>query len=68
MRISAKELELWASLVDSFATDFDPRRVRLRVPGRACADLIDAELEQGDALDTSVTFGEPEEAAGPAAR
>ena len=35
VRISAKELELSASLVDSFATDFDPSRVRRRIPGGA---------------------------------
>lgn len=60
VRISAKELELSASLVDSFAADFDPSaftddyQVQLRT-------LIDAKLEAGDALDTSETFGEQEE-------
>lgn len=60
VRISAKELELSASLVDSFAADFDPSEFtdeyqdELRV-------LIEAKLEQGDALDTSETFGDHEE-------
>jgi DNA end-binding protein Ku len=60
VRISAKELELSASLVESFASDFDPSeftdeyQVELRT-------LIDAKLEKGDALDTSETFGEQEE-------
>lgn len=63
VRISAKELELSASLVDSFANDFDPEefsddyQAELRT-------LIEAKLEKGDALDTSETFGEQEDAAG----
>jgi DNA end-binding protein Ku len=63
VRISAKELELSASLVDSFANDFDPEeftddyQTELRT-------LIEAKLEKGDALDTSETFGEQEEEAG----
>jgi len=57
VRISAKELELSASLVESFASDFDPGefvdeyQVELRT-------LIDAKLEEGDALDTAATFGD----------
>ncbi|WP_457100300.1 non-homologous end joining protein Ku [Microbacterium sp. P5_E9] len=62
VRISAKELELSASLVDSFATDFDPSAFADEYQDEL-RTLIDAKLEQGDALDTSVTFGEPEEAA-----
>jgi DNA end-binding protein Ku len=60
VRISAKELELSASLVESFASDFDPSEFtdeyqeELRI-------LIDAKLEKGDALDTSETFGDHEE-------
>jgi len=60
VRISAKELELSASLVDSFAGDFEPEdfsddyQAELRT-------LIDAKLEQGDALDTSETFGDHED-------
>ena len=59
VRISAKELELSASLVDSFASDFDPSEFvdeyqeELRM-------LIDAKLEKGDALDTAETFGDRE--------
>jgi len=62
VRISAKELEMSASLVDSFAADFDPSEFsdeyqdELRV-------LIEAKLEKGDALDTTETFGEHEEEA-----
>jgi len=60
VRISAKELEMSASLVDSFAADFDPSEFsdeyqdELRI-------LIDAKLEKGDALDTTETFGDQEE-------
>ena len=49
-----------ASLVESFAADFDPSEFsdeyqdELRI-------LIEAKLEKGDALDTSETFGEQEE-------
>ena len=51
-----------ASLVESFAADFDPSEFsdeyqdELRI-------LIEAKLEKGDALDTSETFGEQEEEA-----
>jgi DNA end-binding protein Ku len=57
VKISAKELELSASLVESFATDFDPAsftddyQEQLRI-------LIDAKIAEGDAIDTAVTFGE----------
>lgn len=60
VRISAKELEMSASLVESFASDFDPSEFadeyqeELRI-------LIDAKLEKGDALDTSETFGDHED-------
>jgi DNA end-binding protein Ku len=59
VRISAKELEMSAALVDSFASDFDPDaftddyQVQLR-------ELIEAKLKKGDALDTEETFGEQE--------
>ncbi|MGP7961523.1 non-homologous end joining protein Ku [Sanguibacter sp. A247] len=55
-RVSTKELEMARSLVDSYAEDFDPAaftdeyQVELR-------RLVDAKLEQGDALDTEATFG-----------
>ena len=56
VKISSKELELSASLVESFSSDFDPAeyvdeyQVELRT-------LIDAKLEQGDTIDTEATFG-----------
>ncbi|MCR2812022.1 Ku protein [Microbacterium sp. zg.Y1090] len=60
VRISAKELELSASLVESFASDFDPEDFADEYQ-QELRTLIDAKLEQGDALDTSQTFGETEE-------
>jgi DNA end-binding protein Ku len=57
-RISPKEKKLAKALVDQFASDFTPEefedtyQVELR-------KLIDAKLEQGDALDTEATFGVP---------
>ncbi|HEX5858855.1 MAG TPA: Ku protein [Microbacterium sp.] len=60
VRISSKELELSSSLVDSFSSEFTPDefvdeyQAELRT-------LIDAKLEQGDALDTEATFGDRDE-------
>ena len=57
VRISAKELEMSAALVDSFASDFDPEEFEDEYQAEL-RTLIDAKLEQGDALDTAETFGE----------
>ena len=57
VKISAKELELSASLVDSFAEDFRPEEF-VDDYQRELRTLIEAKLEQGDTLDTSATFGE----------
>jgi len=60
-KVSEKELEMSAALVDSFAGDFTPEKfsddyqVELK-------KLIDAKLSQGDAIDTAETFGEEVEA------
>ena len=60
VRITAKELEMSSALVDSFASDFSPEdftddyQEQLRT-------LIEAKLEQGEALDTEATFGEQPE-------
>jgi DNA end-binding protein Ku len=57
VRISARELEMSKSLIESFESDFDPGKftddyqVQLR-------QLIDAKLEKGDAVSTEETFGE----------
>lgn len=63
VRISAKELELSASLVESFSSDFDPEEFTDEYQ-QELRTLIEAKLEKGDALDTSETFGEQEEEAG----
>jgi DNA end-binding protein Ku len=60
VKISPKELELSASLVDSFAGDFDPAAFTDEYQDQL-RTLIQAKLEAGDALDTSETFGEQEE-------
>jgi DNA end-binding protein Ku len=60
VRISAKELELSASLVESFAGDFDPSEFSDEYQDEL-RTLIAAKLEKGDALDTSETFGDQEE-------
>src|SRR5690554_1439929 len=56
VRIQPQELKMSASLVESFEADFEPEKftddyqVQLR-------ELIEAKLEEGDALDTDATFG-----------
>jgi len=55
-RVSSQELDMAMSLVDQFATDFEPEKFtddyqeQLRT-------LIDAKLAQGDSVDTDETFG-----------
>jgi len=61
VKISAKELELSGSLVESFSSDFDPTAFTDEYQ-QELRTLIDAKLEKGDALDTSETFGASEEA------
>jgi DNA end-binding protein Ku len=59
-RISQKERDMAAQLVDSLSEDFDPSaftddyQEQLRI-------LIEAKIEQGASLDTEATFGKPEE-------
>ncbi len=59
-RISKKEREMAAQLVDSLAGNFDPTEFtddyqeQLRT-------LVEAKLEQGDTIDTAATFGETDE-------
>lgn len=59
-RISAKERDMAAQLVESLAADFDSSaftddyQEQLRT-------LVEAKLDQGDALDTTATFGEDDE-------
>ncbi|CAN5474145.1 Ku protein [soil metagenome] len=61
--ITAAELKMSRQLVDSFASDFTPEKFtddyqeQLRT-------LVEAKLEQGDALDTEATFGREIEGGG----
>ncbi|MGB3376852.1 MAG: Ku protein [Microbacterium sp.] len=63
VKISAKELELASSLVDSYSSDFEPEsfvdeyQKELRV-------LIDAKIEAGETFDASETFAEDSESTG----
>lgn len=56
VQISAKELDLSASLVESFSGDFDPGQY-VDAYQQELRTLIDAKLAHGDALDTAETFG-----------
>ncbi|MDJ1113537.1 Ku protein [Microbacterium dauci] len=63
VKISSKELELSASLVDSFSSDFDPTAFTDDYQ-QELRTLIEAKLEQGDAFDTAETFGAKADADG----
>jgi DNA end-binding protein Ku len=62
-KISPAELKMSKQLIESFESDFSPEKftddyqVQLR-------KLIDAKLEQGDAIDAEETFGREEESGG----
>jgi len=63
-RIAARELEMSSHLVDSYSEDFDASKFTDAYQ-EELRTLIDAKIEQGDALDTAATFGEkPEEEGG----
>lgn len=57
VRISARELEMSASLVSSFESDFSPEKFSDEYQEQL-RQLIEAKLEKGDALDTEATFAE----------
>ncbi|MGG7463385.1 Ku protein [Plantibacter sp. YIM 135347] len=64
VRISAKELEMSEALVESFSSRFRPDAFTDEYQAQL-RQLIDAKLEQGDAVDTDATFGvQPEEDGG----
>ncbi|MEE6282188.1 Ku protein [Georgenia sunbinii] len=56
-RVSAKELEMSSTLVDSYSGDFDPSEYtddyqeQLQI-------LVEAKLKEGETVDTAATFGE----------
>jgi DNA end-binding protein Ku len=58
-RISAKERELAAQIVDSLAADFDSSEFKDDYQEQL-RTLVEAKLEKGDSLDTEATFGEQE--------
>lgn len=60
-RITAKEREMAASLVESYAEDFDPDRFDDEYQNQLRA-LIEEKLEHGEDLDTEATFGQSEQA------
>jgi DNA end-binding protein Ku len=55
--ISDKELKMSSSLVKSFESDFTPEAFSDEYQDQL-KKLIDAKLEQGDAIDTAATFGQ----------
>ena len=59
-KVTDKELKMSASLVDSFSADFDPSQYTDEYRTEL-TKLIDAKLEEGDALDTEATFGKTPE-------
>lgn len=60
-RITERELSLSSALMESFAGDFEPEKFSDEYQ-EELRKLIDAKLEQGESIDTAVTFGEePEE-------
>ncbi|GAA1779817.1 Ku protein [Agromyces lapidis] len=64
VKISSKELDLSKQLVESLVSDFDPEQY-VDEYQQELRTLIEAKLEQGEALDTAATFGEePEEEQG----
>lgn len=63
VRISAKELQMSASLVDSFASDFAPEKFTDNYQDQL-RELIEAKLTKGDAVSTNETFGEADDVTG----
>jgi DNA end-binding protein Ku len=62
-RISTDELKMGRQLVESFASDFTPEKFTDEYQEQL-KTLIEAKLEQGDALDTEATFGRETEGGG----
>ena len=63
VKISDRELDLSAALVDSFADDFTPGDYTDEYQAQL-RRLIEEKLEKGDAIDTEATFGGADEEAG----
>jgi DNA end-binding protein Ku len=56
-RISAKEMKMSAALVEQFSGDFDPEQYTDEYQEQL-RELVEAKLEEGEAVDTAATFGE----------
>ncbi|WP_417555404.1 Ku protein [Microbacterium sp.] len=63
VRVSAKELELSASLVESYSSDFDPESF-VDEYQKELRTLIAAKIQAGESFDASETFAEQGEGAG----
>jgi DNA end-binding protein Ku len=57
VKVSANELKMSSSLVESMSADFDPDRYTDEYQ-EELQQLIDAKLDAGDDVDTAATFGE----------
>lgn len=62
-RITDKELEMSRQLVESFASDFTPEKFTDDYQAQL-KQLVEAKLEQGEAIDTEATFGVQEDEGG----
>lgn len=60
VRVGAREMELARSIVADLEADFEPAQY-VDEYQQQLRTLVDAKLEQGDALDTAATFGEQED-------
>ena len=63
VKLSSKEMEMAAALVSSFESDFNPDEFEDEYQAEL-RQLIQAKLEQGEAVDTEKTFGETGEEEG----
>lgn len=59
-KVTKKELEMAASLVESYSEDFEPERFTDEYQEQL-QELIEEKLEHGEEIDTEATFGETEE-------
>ncbi|GAA1336197.1 Ku protein [Arthrobacter roseus] len=60
VKISAKELDMAASLVESFSSDFDPSQFTDDYQEQL-RQLVEAKLEKGEGFSTEETFGETDD-------
>jgi DNA end-binding protein Ku len=60
VRIQKRELDMAASLVEQYESDFSPADFTDEYQ-QQLQTLVDAKLKEGETVDTAATFGEPEE-------